>query len=52
MNRLYKTTLLITMAVVTWKIWKIESNTRNKSLKIRPSQISERLANKRRVNMY
>ncbi|MCS4984065.1 hypothetical protein L2V29_13840, partial [Staphylococcus aureus] len=23
MNTLYKTTLLITMAVVTWKVWKI-----------------------------
>ncbi|EYF39201.1 hypothetical protein V388_02703, partial [Staphylococcus aureus T35594] len=22
MNTLYKTTLLITMAVVTWKVWK------------------------------
>ncbi|HCD5636319.1 TPA: hypothetical protein NBZ29_002724 [Staphylococcus aureus] len=29
MNTLYKTTLLITMAVVTWKVWKIERNTRN-----------------------
>ena len=28
MNTLYKTTLLITMAVVTWKVWKIERNTR------------------------
>lgn len=24
MSKLYKTTLLITMAVVTWKVWKIE----------------------------
>ncbi|EYJ92998.1 hypothetical protein V604_02740, partial [Staphylococcus aureus M13074] len=24
MNTLYKTTFLITMAVVTWKVWKIE----------------------------
>ncbi|EWJ41784.1 hypothetical protein U641_02787, partial [Staphylococcus aureus H87628] len=24
MNTLYKTTLLITMTVVTWKVWKIE----------------------------
>ncbi|KST23881.1 hypothetical protein N923_02790 [Staphylococcus aureus MRSA_CVMN26035PS] len=23
MNKLYKATLLITMAVVTWKVWKI-----------------------------
>ncbi len=30
MNTLYKTTLLITMAVVTWKVWKIEKNTRFK----------------------
>ncbi|CAC6115628.1 hypothetical protein U688_02741 [Staphylococcus aureus W29651] len=29
MNALYKTTLLITMTVVTWKVWKIEKNTRN-----------------------
>ncbi|HDZ8650378.1 TPA: hypothetical protein RUU99_002485 [Staphylococcus aureus] len=28
MNTLYKTTLLITMAVVTWKVWKIEKHTR------------------------
>ncbi|HGZ4250164.1 TPA: hypothetical protein ACOG4Y_002772 [Staphylococcus aureus] len=28
MNALYKTTLLTTMAVVTWKVWKIERNTR------------------------
>lgn len=26
MSKLYKTTLLITMAVVTWKVWKIEEN--------------------------
>ncbi|MFE8803676.1 hypothetical protein ACEV5F_14165, partial [Staphylococcus aureus] len=26
MNTLYKTTLLITMAVVTWKVVKIEKN--------------------------
>lgn len=30
MNTLYKTTLLITMAVVTWKVAKIEKNTRFK----------------------
>ena len=30
MNFLYKTTLLITMAVVTWKVWKIEINTRKR----------------------
>lgn len=29
MNALYKTPLLITMTVVTWKVWKIEKNTRN-----------------------
>ncbi|COD83917.1 Uncharacterised protein [Staphylococcus warneri] len=28
MNILYKTTLLITIAVVTWKVMKIEVNTR------------------------
>lgn len=28
MNNLYKTTLLITMAVVTWKVMKIERNTK------------------------
>lgn len=32
MNVLYKTTLLITMAVVTWKVWKIEINTRKTSI--------------------
>ena len=32
MNTLYKTTLLITMAVVTWKVWKIEINTRKTSI--------------------
>ncbi|HIA6803777.1 TPA: hypothetical protein ACWRO8_002890, partial [Staphylococcus aureus] len=26
MNTLYKTTFLITMAVATWKVWKIEKN--------------------------
>lgn len=30
MKFLYKTTLLITMAVVTWKVIKIEKNTRFK----------------------
>jgi len=30
MKFLYKTTLLITMAVVTWKVVKIEKNTRFK----------------------
>ena len=30
MNILYKTTLLITMAFVTWKVVKIEKNTRFK----------------------
>lgn len=30
MNILYKTTLLITIAVVTWKVVKIEENTRFK----------------------
>lgn len=24
MEKIYKTTLLITMAVVTWKVWKLE----------------------------
>ena len=32
MNVLYKTTLLITMAVVTWKVMKIEVNTRKRQL--------------------
>ncbi len=32
MNTLYKTTLLITMAVVTWKAWKIEINTRKTTI--------------------
>ncbi|MFA1038275.1 hypothetical protein ACCB37_12355, partial [Staphylococcus aureus] len=30
MNTLYKTTFLITMAVATWNVWKIEKNTRFK----------------------
>lgn len=34
MNILYKTTLLITMAVVTWKVIKIESYLRPRKLKI------------------
>ena len=34
MNKLYKTTLLITMAVVTWKVIKIESYLRPRKLKI------------------
>lgn len=34
MNILYKTTLLITMAVVTWKVLKIESYLRPKKTKI------------------
>lgn len=29
MNKLYKTTLLITMAVVTWKVMKIEQQIKN-----------------------
>ena len=29
MNKLYKTTLLITMAVVTWKVVKIEQQIKN-----------------------
>ena len=32
MNVLYKTTLLITMAVVTWKVMKIEVNTRKTTI--------------------
>ena len=32
MNFLYKTTLLITMAVVTWKVMKIEVNTRKTTI--------------------
>ena len=32
MNILYKTTLLITMAVVTWKVVKIEKNTRKTTI--------------------
>ena len=34
MNILYKTTLLITMAVVTWKVVKIESCLRPKKTKV------------------
>ncbi|WP_411039014.1 hypothetical protein [Staphylococcus equorum] len=52
MNKLYKTTLLITMAVVTWKVWKIESNTKNKTLKISSNQISKKLGERRFVNIY
>lgn len=32
MDKLFKTTLLITMAVVTWKAWKIEINTRKTTI--------------------
>lgn len=32
MKFLYKATLLITMAVVTWKTWKIEINTRKTTI--------------------
>lgn len=32
MNKLYKTTLLITMAVVTWKVMDIEVNTRKTTI--------------------
>ena len=32
MKFLYKTTLLITMAVVTWKVMKIEKNTRKTTI--------------------
>ena len=32
MDKLYKTTLLITMAVVTWKVMKIEVNTRKTTI--------------------
>ncbi|MGE8022938.1 hypothetical protein ACQKNQ_01320 [Staphylococcus pasteuri] len=32
MNILYKTTLLITMAVVTWKVMDIEVNTRKTTI--------------------
>lgn len=35
MNELQKVTLLITMAVVTWKVWKIESNTREPSIDLK-----------------
>lgn len=35
MSKLYKTTLLITMAVVTWKVWKIEKNSRRPMIKIK-----------------
>ncbi|EYO01261.1 hypothetical protein W167_02249 [Staphylococcus aureus DAR3799] len=34
MNTLYKTTLLITMAVVTWKVVKIERKTQDLNLEI------------------
>ncbi|CDR51841.1 phi PV83 orf 10-like protein [Staphylococcus schweitzeri] len=47
MHTLYKITLLITMAVVTWKVWKIEVNTRkpvidNKVLSNRVTGINSR----------
>lgn len=35
MNELQKITLLITMAVVTWKVWEIESNTRKPSIDLK-----------------
>ncbi|HDI7492031.1 TPA: hypothetical protein POV49_002435 [Staphylococcus aureus] len=47
MNALYKTTLLTTMAVVTWKVWKIEKNTRNAdcALSVSLSDLPELSAN-------
>lgn len=42
MNRLYKITLLITMAVVTWKVCKIESNTRKNYLASVSSSLTAR----------
>ncbi|HDH6816763.1 TPA: hypothetical protein PI970_001449 [Staphylococcus aureus] len=47
MNILYKTTLLIAMAVVTWRVWKIEKNTRNAdcALSVSLSDLPELSAN-------
>lgn len=48
MQKLQKITLLITMAVVTWKVWKIESNTREPSIdlkKIKPFEIPKQPEN-------
>ena len=44
MDKLYKTTLLITMAVVTWKVVKIESDLKPKTIDISLS--------KARANQY
>ncbi|HDR8688790.1 TPA: hypothetical protein QC974_002451 [Staphylococcus aureus] len=47
MNTLFKTALLITMAVATWKVWKIEKNTRNAdcALSVSLSDLPELTAN-------
>lgn len=47
MNILYKTTLLITMAVVTWKVIEIEKNTRklDYSLSVSSSDLPKLSAN-------
>lgn len=48
MNILYKTTLLITMAVVTWKVMKIE---RNLKPEIFTRFVNKENARKVRVNL-
>lgn len=48
MNKLYKTTLLITMAVVTWKVMKIE---RNLKPEILTRVVNKENARKARVNL-
>ncbi len=49
MNTLYKTTLLITMAVVTWKVIKAEKNDTHShySSIVSPSRLEKLLANSR-----
>lgn len=48
MNILYKTTLLITMAVVTWKVVKIEKTLKPKTL---TRVVNKENARKVRVNL-
>ena len=53
MNKLYKTTLLIAMAVVTWKVVKIEKNTRKIDYSLSISTLdSPRLSAKSIASMY
>ena len=52
MTKLYKTTLLITMAVVTWKVWKIESylKSRNADLVTKQRKCNQYLQTRKFLN--